>query len=98
MNRFHDKLMENAHERFQVWRSQNEDGFVLNWKSTNNVTLHRVHCPHLGDTKWSPKDGLKGWGDMGKVEKVCSSDKQILEKYARDHGTSDIKYCRDCAP
>lgn len=98
MEIFHSKIIENAHDALQKWRSLNEDGFVLNWRSPNNFTLHRVHCPHLGDTYWEPAEGTKGWGDMGKTKKICSMNKQELEQYAREEGTVELKYCKRCAP
>jgi len=66
---FHDREMANAHDEFQKWRAENEDGFFLNWISPNNIMLHRVQCPHFGETDWTIKE-RKGWGNLGNTKKI----------------------------
>jgi hypothetical protein len=97
---FHDSIDTNAHNAFQKWREQNENGFFLNWKSPSNVMLHRVHCPHYGDTEWGIDkiNKAKGWGNLGETVKVCSLDKEKLERYVRKEGTKELRYCKSCAP
>jgi hypothetical protein len=97
MKEFHNNLMDNAHDAFQAWREQHPHGFFINWKSPNNMMLHRVECQHYGTTDWEINKA-RGWGNLGETKKICDTDKAALEHHARKHGTSELRYCRDCAP
>ena len=86
---------ENAHAKFQQWRSLHwGNGYFLNYKSPNNVMLHRSPCPHLGDTDWDRAE--QGFGSLTRSQKVCSTDRRELERWASEHATKPLKRCRDC--
>ena len=92
---FFDRDDEDAHVKFQRWRTQHwGDGYFVNPKSPNNVMLHRSPCPHLGDTDWARAE--EGFGSLTKSKKVCSTDPRELERWAGENATSAIKRCRDC--
>jgi hypothetical protein len=92
---FFDRDDDNAHDHFQRWRSRYwDDGFFLNYKSPNNVMLHRSPCPHLGDTDWARAE--YGFHSLTRSKKVCSTDRRELEQWAREHTASSLKRCRDC--
>ena len=91
---FYDKTNGDDHEKFQQWRRENDNGFFINIKSSNNIMLHRVHCPHPGGTEWEKGE----WGSLTKNRKICSTDKNELLNHAKKKYTTDLKVCRDCKP
>lgn len=92
---FFDRDDENAHAGFQRWRSHHwGDGYVVNYKSPNNVMLHRSPCPHLGDTDWAR--GEQGYGSLARSKKVCSTDRRELERWTSENATAALRLCRDC--
>jgi hypothetical protein len=66
----------------------------VNYKSPNNVMLHRSPCLHLGDTNWAAYE--HGWGSLTRNRKVCTTDRRELEEWAKQNTTADLKWCRDC--
>ena len=73
-----------AHELLQQWRRTNEDGFIVNLRSDNNIMLHRSgYCLHLGDNEW--KEGRTGWGSLGNATKICSNNREQLVKWVNEH-------------
>ncbi len=92
---FFDRDDENAHGDFQSWRQRHyEDGYFLNFKSPNDVMLHRSPCPHLGDTDWDRAE--QGFGSLTRSKKVCSTDRLELERWVDENATGTLKRCRDC--
>jgi len=86
----------NAHRRVQEWRRANQDGFLLNYKSRNDATLHKSLCPkHLGDTE--REEGRDNWGSFGNSTKVLSLNRNELEQWANDR-QAKLKLCGDCQP
>lgn len=92
---FFDQYDDNAHAKFQRWRSHHwSNGYFLNYKSPNNVMLHRSPCPHLGDTDWDHAE--QGFGSLTRSQKVCSTDRRELERWASENATAAVTRCRDC--
>ena len=62
-----------AHDRIQRWRSENQDGYIINVHSRNNAMIHHSLCiGHLGDTDW--EEGRINWGSLGNTTKICNKD------------------------
>ncbi len=91
---FYDKINGDDHEKFQRWRRENDEGFFINIKSSNNLMLHRVHCLHPGSTDWKKGE----WGSLTKNRKICSTDKKDLSNWAKQNYKASLKVCRDCKP
>jgi len=94
MKIFSDDESQDAHEEFQRWRRENEAGFFINCRTKNDLMLHRVLCPHHGDTTWARSDGAS----LTKRPKVCSINRQELVNWARAQSKKLLKICNDCAP
>jgi hypothetical protein len=94
MSDFFDDDREEAHKAFQLWWQDNPAGFFINCKAARDWMLHRVNCLHPGSTDWQAGE----WGSLTKRRKVCSTNRQELVKWARQHGTSSLKTCSDCKP
>lgn len=85
-----------AHQRIQDWRRTHPDGFLINYRSRNNATLHRSHCPtHFGDTEW--EEGRDGWGTLGNSTKLLSNSSFQLVEWARGENIT-LKPCGSCHP
>jgi hypothetical protein len=56
--------------------------------------LHRVRCAHPGGTDWQAGAS----GSLTTRRKVCSTDRQALVDWARQHGVGFLKSCSDCKP
>ena len=92
---FFDRDDENVHAKFQRWRAHHwGDGYFLNYRSTNDVMLHRSACPHLGDTNWDAGD--YGWRSLTRKRKVCSANRRELEQLVSENATKPLERCRDC--
>ena len=92
---FFDRDDENAHAKFQRWRSKHlDDGHFLNYKGPGYVMLHRSACPHLEGTDWLRPE--QGFGSLTRSNKVCSTDPRELERWARENATATLKHCKDC--
>ena len=76
-------------DRFWEWHGQNPDGFYINWKSAQDLMLHRVSCFHLG------RDEV---GSATNSTKVCSLDWRELTDWAVKQGLSAPTACLDCSP
>src|SRR5437016_2474203 len=85
----------NAHQEIQRWRRSHENGFLLNFKTRRNATLHTVVCPHLGDPEW--ESGRKNWGSLGGSRKLLAQRKSVLQQKAKD-AEIDLKPCGSCKP
>jgi hypothetical protein len=82
-----------AHHKFQQWRHANDNGFFISARSSNNVMLHQVLCPHSGNTRW--EEGRHG--SLTKKKKVCSNSREELLNWARKEGVK-LKFCQTCKP
>jgi hypothetical protein len=94
VSEFFDDEREDAHEAFQLWRQENPTGFFINCRATGSWMLHRVNCPHHGNTEWQAGE----WGSLTKRRKVCSAKRQELVEWARQRGATTLKTCSDCKP
>jgi hypothetical protein len=92
---FHDQLDRNAHDRFQAWRRDNEDGFYLNRKTRRNGLLHRVDCWHVGGVDLP--SGPAGSGSLTRVLKVCSLRADAIQRWATANSVA-VGSCSHCAP
>ena len=92
---FHNDLDEDAHDQFQAWRSDHEDGLFINCKSGDRLLIHRVDCPHLGDTQWTKKASV---ASLTKLMKVCAVDVRELSRWARENAPGKVRPCHDCKP
>ena len=92
---FHDREDADSHIKFHRWRQQHRrDGYYLNYRGPSNTRLHRAKCPHLSNQDWDI--GEKGPnGSMTKTKKICSTNRQELEYWAREKGVKP-KRCPDC--
>jgi hypothetical protein len=92
---FFDRDEKDAHAKIQGWRARHwSDGYFVNFKSPNNVMLHRSPCPHLGDTDWASAE--QGFGSLTRSKKICSTDSRELERWTSENVTSALKRCQDC--
>jgi hypothetical protein len=92
---FFDRDDEDAHDDFQRWRSRHwSDGYFLNYKSPNNVMLHRSPCPHLGDADWTRAEYR--FHSLTRTKKVCSTDPRELEQWMDENAKAALKRCLDC--
>ena len=92
---FFDRDDEDAHDAFQRWRSRHwGDGYFLNYKSPNNIMLHRSPSPHLGDTDWASAE--YGYHSLTRSKKLCSTDRRDLERWVGENATAVLKRCQDC--
>jgi hypothetical protein len=91
---FFDEDSADAHDAFQRWRTDNPVGFFLNCRTSGGWMLHRVNCPHHGNTDWAAGP----WGCLTRTRKVCSTERKELLQWARQEGESDVKQCSDCKP
>lgn len=84
----------NAHGQFQAWRREHPDGFLLNRKSAISGLIHRVDCPHLGDSQWTAGSGQ----DLTRQRKICSLNLRELTVWAQQNGLKRLAICTDCRP
>lgn len=94
VSEFFDGDQSDAHDLFQQWRSDNPAGFFVNCRTSGGWMLHRVRCPHPGDTDWEAGE----WGSLARVRKACSADRRELVEWARRKGQTALKECSDCKP
>jgi hypothetical protein len=83
------EVFENALEDYKRWSETNQHGYVLNVKPGGvPAMLHRTTCGHIYPEK--PE-----YGDFTRKKKVCSTDRQSLETWAKQSGTQ-IVHCSNC--
>ncbi len=85
-----------AHKKFQDWRRNNQNGFIINIKSPTNAMLHHTICMHLGDTEWQAT--RINWGSMGNSTKICSEHKRELIQWGNENLKIKLKFCGSCNP
>lgn len=89
MESFWDRDDRGAHVAFVKWLDENPDGFVINCRTANDMMLHRSSCSAvIFDDPVS----------LTRKRKVCSSDREQLERWAKKHGGEPLRYCKMCSP
>jgi hypothetical protein len=82
------------HEKLQTWRRENQSGFIINVKSSNNAMLHISGCRiHFGDI-----DITEEQYNLGNTTKICSKDKGELIEWAKKGINGVLKECKSCKP
>ena len=95
MERFADAGSENAHDEYKRWKGRHgSDGYVISCRSKNDAMLHRADCWHLTDDDFGPGVVVS----LTAKPKYCSTDKQELEKWARENLDKELKRCKTCDP
>lgn len=89
---FYDGYSENAHAEFQQWRQQHQDGYFLNYRSLNDTMLHRSPCWHHGDDQARSEED----GSLTAKMKLCSTNREDLERWADKNGIENLKRCQHC--
>ena len=84
------------HARFQSWRAQEPEGFVLNVRSSTESILHRTPCTHFGDTSWQCEPD--GANSLTQRRKVCSVSANELVEYALNQYSARPTMCESCKP
>jgi hypothetical protein len=84
-------VFENDLDGYRQWSEHNRDGYVLNLRTGGvPAMLHRASCSHI-----YPDPERPDYGDFTKKTKVCSSDRQRLEAWARQAGKKFV-LCSSC--
>lgn len=91
---FCDNGQTKAHDKFQRWRADNPKGFFINCRASAGWMVHRVGCPHTGDTDLS----ASVFGSLTRKRKACSTDLRELQHWARKQGHDSLVQCSDCKP
>ena len=60
------------------------------------MILHFVVCKHLGGTEHLCDDD--GYDSLTKKMKVCSTNREELQEWAKYNSTKKLKICSDCDP
>ena len=89
---FKNRGRTDAHNKFQSWRRENPDGFLLNVEPTKKFKLHHVDCWHLGDNVWEPADFD---ASLTKTPKACSVNRDELLEWAAAQGAT-VSECAHC--
>jgi hypothetical protein len=84
---FDAALADDADERFWEWHNQNPGAFYINYRSPNDLWLHRVPCPHLNEYEE---------GNATNAPKICSSSEGELKIWAEQGGHPSPRRCKDC--
>jgi hypothetical protein len=80
-----------AHAAFVRWRKGHRAWYVINCKTDREMWLHRARCSAFDldpDTKVS----------LTRNRKLCSSDRDQLERWAHWQWGATLAYCSICAP
>ena len=82
-----DRKDPSASAAFEKWRNGNSAALFVNFKSPNNMMLHKTDCGHFVFGR-----------DVNLVrhKKICSSDRRELEDWAKQFG--ELRNCPDCKP
>ena len=89
MEIFDDAQDRAAGEKFLDWRIRWPEGFVINYKSPNNVMLHRAKCGHF---TFKESDEV----NLAASKKICSLDREEVESWATREGIAHVKLCQHC--
>ena len=75
--------------RLLTWIKANPAGYVLNFRSSNAMMLHRAYCESFRG--YAPDANLTG------TTKLCSTDRSELVLLAAKTGGPDkLKLCKNC--
>ncbi|MGI9056386.1 MAG: hypothetical protein ACR2F2_11355 [Pyrinomonadaceae bacterium] len=77
----------NTSENFLKWTEANSGSFFINCKSKNDLRIHKVPCGHFVFNR--PVD-------LAKRKKICSSNRQELETWAKENFQEKPEPCPDC--
>ena len=86
---FWDSGGRSEHDAFVRWLEENPDGFFINCRTASDMMLHRSSCPSLI---------FHGPVSLTRNRKLCSSDKDMLERWASRQWGATLVYCSICAP
>ncbi|MBI3733662.1 MAG: hypothetical protein HY259_09430 [Chloroflexi bacterium] len=86
---FDSRENSDASAKFESWRTQNANGFVINFRSVNEMMLHRASCGHFD---FNVKVNLAA------SPKYCSLNRDELQRWARERNVDTLKLCRSCDP
>jgi hypothetical protein len=82
----------NQEEEYLRWVAQNAQGFVLNCERQprpSYLILHRASCTFIRSPKWKNYT-------TGDYTKVCSLDREELERWARRKIGGEPSACSKC--
>jgi hypothetical protein len=77
-----------AQAAFQRWRRTHPDGFYLNWKSSDEVMLHRVSCARSATA--DPGNQVPA-----ERKRVCGTSTKELRQWAARLGAA-LTGCSEC--
>jgi hypothetical protein len=90
---FADTKHASAHDDFQAWRTNHQDGVFLTLETRTRGNLHGVRCQHLGSGP--PYFSLTdGFGSLTSKRKVCGTETELLD-WALANGVA-VDRCRHC--
>jgi hypothetical protein len=79
-------------EEFFGWIETNGGGFVVNSDKATSAAdlpmLHRAKCDHIYDRNWS--------GYTNVTFKLCSANRQELERWIERQDGRTLKLCKSC--
>src|SRR5437899_9027888 len=84
------------------WIGAHPQGFVLNCDRTPRaeyLVLHQAGCPTISSKE--PNGRPKHWPDHWSwttYRKVCSSEPEVLQRWAHDRTGADVSRCSRCTP
>ncbi len=84
-----DNRDRNSSDNFQSWMESNTGKFFINYVSSNDLMLHKVPCSHFVFRKAV---------DLAAHKKICSSNRQELEKWAENNSKIKLRICSTCKP
>ncbi len=81
------------HDKFQKWRTENQEGVFLTLAAGSRANLHGARCRHLGSGPpyFTSEDGF---GSLTTKKKVCASEAELLT-WAIEHDV-DVARCQHC--
>jgi hypothetical protein len=81
-------------EELFSWIDANEEGYVVNSDRAKSVPelpmLHRANCGHINDRNWA--------GYTNANFKLCSVNRQELERWIEQQDDRPLKLCKSCEP
>jgi hypothetical protein len=90
---FVDTKDASAHDEFQAWRTNHQDGVFLTVETRTRANLHGARCQHLGSGP--PYFSLSdGFGSLTSKRKVCGTEVKLVA-WALTNGVA-VDRCRHC--
>ena len=65
-----------AHDKFQAWRAEHQDGVFLTLQTQTRANLHGARCLHLGSPPYFSSNA--GFGSLTSTKKVCAPQSELL--------------------